>query len=357
MPTLRAQLALSTSLLGLAAFACTNDNDPLGINQDSTGDDGSGDGEATGDDDGADETGPGDGNCGPDPECTTSAACGNGELCSECMCVPIPSECGDSNECLEDSDCGPSEFCFDCACVHPCTMVDGASCLADDVCDSGVCDPRSCMCAEPGACTAADACQTDDDCTGSATCDLESCTCSEDCECGVEAETCREGTVCDGCNCNPLNGTLDPADDCDADGTPAECAPSLDLLATDVACDNGTITAVAQFDAPVEPTPATPARRILECLGDDGFLKLRMYASAPGDGAPYECSLIIPGVMMADLGAADVCEIAADGSFSFALSPESAMMALDPITSVFARSEASDPYYYDDGEPIPVVCE
>ena len=82
----------------------------------------------------------------------------------------------------------------------------------------------------------------------------------------------------------------------------------------------------------------------------------RLWASAPGDGGPYECSVIVPGVMMTDIGPDDVCEINPDGSFQFALSADSEMLATGSISDLFARSESSDPYHYDDGDPIPNPC-
>jgi hypothetical protein len=66
--------------------------------------------------------------------------------------------------------------------------------------------------------------------------------------------------------------------------------------------------------------------------------------------------IVVPGVMGADLGPGDVCGIAADGAtFDFALSAQSAALALDPIASVMARSEI-EPFIFDLSDPFPIAC-
>ncbi len=359
MPNTRLYIALSTSVLGLGLLACTNDNDPLGVNQDTGGEDSPQQDDGM-PDDGDDESGPDEGGEGcdsPDPACTTNAACGNQEICVQCECVPAPEGCDPINgECIEDSDCGPNETCGDCVCLHACQMQKMAQCSSDSACDSGVCDPESCTCEVTPTCDDTNMCQSDTDCPG-ATCDLSSCLCTEArCECGPDVGTCAEGESCDGCLCQAVPGTVDPTGDCDADGTPVECTETTDLVGTDVACDAGTITTTAYFEFPVEPAPVTSMRRIVEYLDATGYLVLRLFASAPGGGGPYECSVIVPGVMMTDLGPGDVCEINPDGSFAFALSPQSAMLAVSPIATLFARSESGEPYHYDDGDPIDNPC-
>ena len=349
--------------MGVLACSDDNSNDPLGINEDETGGD-----DAPATTTGADGTEPtsadgetedGSEGCGmPDPECTTNAACGNDEICVECMCVEAPPECDDvvNGDCTEDAHCGPNETCTDCECTHPCTNGKEDECTSDSQCESGACDPKSCTCEMPPSCSTVDECDADDDCMGLQTCNLSTCQCEGMCECQAGGPLCGDGQYCDGCSCQPVPGTSDPAGDCDADGTPIECTPSTDLLGTDVTCDAGMITVTAYFEEPVGPAPATPMRRIVEFLDPLGYLTLRLWASAPGDGGAYECSVIVPGVMMTDIGPDDVCEINPDGSFQFALSADSEMLATGSIMDLFARSESSDPYHYDDGDPIPNPC-
>ena len=361
MPSPRLCLALSTSLLGLAILACTNDNDPLGINMDTGGDEPTGTTgtEPTDGSGGDEESGGGSENCEmPDPECTTNAACGNDELCIECVCVDVPEGCDNDGNCVEDSDCGPNETCENCVCDHPC-MSSKEGCTTDADCEPDACDPKTCSCESPPSCGPIDECEDDTGCPPTETCNLDTCLCEPAmCECQAGGPLCDAGQYCDGCNCQAVPGISDPAEDCDADGTPIACTPSTDLLGTDVTCNAGTITVTAYFEQPVEPTPSTAMRRIVEFLDPLGYLVLRLWASAPGDGAgPYECSVIVPGVMMSDIGPDDVCEINPDGSFQFALSAESEALALSPISDLFARSENSDPYHYDDGDPIPNPCQ
>jgi len=359
MPSRRASIALSTSLLGLGILACNdkNPNDPLGLmeagDEDPTGSDmDAGDDDDDDDDDDADG---GTAGCGPDPECTTDAPCGNDEVCSQCVCVH---KCSGVGDCFDDDDCGPNERCESCMCAHPCAdSLEG--CTNDDDCESGSCNPMGCMCETlPEACGPSNECDADEDCGTNEVCNIGSCMCEPgECECQYGGPLCGDGEYCDGCNCQDAPGLEDPADDCEADGTPVECADGIDLVSTEVSCGAGAISVTAYFEQPVAPTPSTSQRRIVEFLDPLGYLTLRMYAVAPGDGVgTYDCSVITPGVMMNELGPDDVCEINEDGSFQFVLSPESAMLATGTISELFARSESSGPLHYDDGDPIPNPC-
>jgi len=109
----------------------------------------------------------------PDPECTTAAACGNGEICVGCECVPQPEKCSSGNafeqECLVGADCGPMEYCFQCECLSDCSNGPGA-CQTDDECSDGeVC--TECKCVPPR------------------------------CECGILTGCENPLDACDGCNC------------------------------------------------------------------------------------------------------------------------------------------------------------
>ncbi|MEM6992844.1 MAG: hypothetical protein AAF721_20180, partial [Myxococcota bacterium] len=118
---------------------------------------------ATDGSDGADSTDGSGGAMGcdaPNPECTTGNACGNDEICVDCMCVPTPDECPDPIDanCVTSDDCPSGETC------------DACQCTAD-----GCGDPKI------------DECMTSLDCPRGEECGImntEGCVCLFACECG-----------------------------------------------------------------------------------------------------------------------------------------------------------------------------
>jgi len=350
----RTLVALSTSMLGFAMWACSGELDrPTEDDPAETGDD------AEPSDDPALTGCAGQ----DDPECTTNAGCRIDQVCSECACVAIPSGCSADAPCVTDADCPTNEYCDDsCVCrvgQTDCSSHPDAECANNSDCGEAVCNLEDCQCGRPPApCTSEDECTSDSECEDAA-CDTTSCTCGPTCECGFDGPYCNGDAYCDGCNCQTPSGEPDPADDCYDDFGAVTCEPGMDIRATEVGCEGGIITARVLFDImPIDPQPPESNRRILELLDGDGYGVMRMFAStaspAPGE---YECMIVVPGdPMTPEFAATDVCAISEDGVFfEFALSPETAALALGPIVSVMSRSEIS-PFIVDESEPIAVPC-
>lgn len=299
-----------------------------------------------------------------DPECTTSAACGNGEICVTCECVPQPEGCDDPGaaDCLEDSDCGDLEACFDCVCLPACDQEAGDECATHEHCGEGrfcidppgdeacFCDDFDPMCPEDALCAADSDCMKGDVC--------EDCVCITPCDCESD-EQCTAPATCDGCDC-VVDGEDDPVDDCTDDLGPVACNPQIDIVSVVLDCAGGTFTASVGYAAtPLLPDPPALVQRELNFENEAGDAVLGVFSTA-GNGPAAGCQLIDPGVGLFDLGPGDSCEINGDGSrFDFVLSADSLAFPEDPIATVTVFSSTTeDPgYNVDEAGPYDVECD
>lgn len=295
------------------------------------------------------------------PECEDDDMCEANELCSGCMCVPVPDDCAENAECITSADCGSDSTCVDCLCVHECSLIPLAGCTSHDDCEGDmICaGAPGCECVEDLGCTEQDECRSNFDCTD-ATCDPLSCTCdSTSCACTSNDE-CGAGEVCQACECVTPPGESDPEGDCERDFEPPRvCNPAIDIVATDVSCDGDALVVSVTYAEPVDPEPATQTTRALEIWDDSDNYVMRMFASASQfEPGPYVCEIILVGQMALALGPDDVCEVAEDGSrFEYRLSAESAMLAGVPLGSVAAYAQNADPnYHFDTTASYPFPC-
>ncbi|MEM7155204.1 MAG: hypothetical protein AAF799_20315 [Myxococcota bacterium] len=297
----------------------------------------------------------------PSPECGEDMMCPEGELCSGCLCVPIPDDCGDNAECVSDAECGSDSACIDCLCVHECSLLPLAGCTSHEDCEgTTICaGAPGCECVEDLGCTEEDECRSNFDCDGT-TCHPVSCTCDGiGCAC-TSNEECGDGMVCQACECITPPGESDPEGDCERDFEPPEaCNPAIDIVATEVGCDGDALTVSVTYAEPIDPEPGVQTTRALELWDDADNYVLRMFASASQfEPGPYECEIIVVGQMAAPLGPDDVCQISEDGNrFEYRLSAESAMLAGAPLGAVAAYAQNSDPsYHFDMTDSYPFPC-
>ena len=343
-------LCLSSALcLFVASSGCGEDLRPSSMETDD-GANGSADSTSTGEDvvdgsgdstDGTAGTSGGMGCDAPNPECTTGNACGNGEICVDCQCVPTPDECPDpaTANCISDADCPSGESC-------------GPTCLCSNE-----------ECADPKA----NQCTSSNDCPRGQQCAFmggEGCDCYPPCECGDDEDPpCDRGMTCDGCSCVALPGETDPEDDCTDDFGDVTCNPSIDIVGTTVECLDGGDISVSVFyaETPVEPLPATNTVRTITFQDEagDGSIGLFAVATTGPEPSPYECDLVIPGVMVVPLGPGDSCGISPDGNtFEFVMSADSILdQALGAVSTVDAFASSQEPMFHSDRhEAVPVDC-
>ena len=182
----------------MCAVGCPGEVDLTPPDEDATG------GEETGS--GSSEGGPADCPDNPDPECTTSNACGNNEICVACECVPEPEGCNDpaAANCVSNDDCPTNQVCTNCVCGSMCDETAPNECLVNADCSSGDCildATNVCICDPSMECdVAAGDCLGDSDCSVNEEC--IDCSCISTCECSLLDNPCEgPGLSCDGCNC------------------------------------------------------------------------------------------------------------------------------------------------------------
>ena len=247
-----------------------------------------------------------------DPECVTSNACGNNEICVNCACVPVEGECPDPGaaNCNTNEDCPSFSACIDCVCIADCESMEDGECINDADCgDGGMCDLQSCTClgGDPGGSS-----------TGSP----------------------------------PLEGETDPEDDCENDEGTAACVPTMDITLVASDCVKGDATVRVQTAAGmINDAPADyDTIEVFFEPDDDGETH---WVRAYGQGGAYVCDYRIGAAYM-PLGPADICELnAADGTFDFTLSSATSGVTFDEFS---VQSHLSSPYLIDTAGPFPIDC-
>ena len=259
----------------------------------------------------------------PDPECTTNAGCGLGEICSDCMCEPLPPECAGSPdpECVSDSDCEQLEVCTDCICNSICDEVDGSDCEEDA------------DCSRDEACVACFCLPSDDD------------GCPRDAVCLVDQD-CALGESCVDCSCVAPR-TDDPPNDCTDGKLPLDCIPDIDLLDIDVTCSEGDITVAATVAGgdPIAMPMGEQLRTVNFVTPNYGLIAMLETQALDGPYGP--CTT--PG------GAGDSCGISADGTrWEFVLSAESRQEAEEAFGDSIAEFDLS---FFSSAEPFGIRDE
>ncbi len=218
-------------------------------------------------------TGPAECPDNPDPECTTSNACGNGEICAACECVPIPDDCSDpaAANCADSDDCGPLAFCSGCVCQSHCEA-GFSECLSDDECpgDStcGFDETDGCICSgtsEPD--TDDGGCFDDEDCASSESCVEGECVDAGACECGADNPCGNPLDTCDGCDCLSCgSGQASPVDPV------GEEFPEVVVSGTMISADlSGLEEACADALCVVEISNGLAANVFFNALNDEVF--------------------------------------------------------------------------------------
>jgi hypothetical protein len=186
--------------------------------------------------------------CNGDPVCTEGLCDTTGNPCSgdTPVCVEATDECV---ECVGDGDCGEGEVCTDNVCVPDVECTVDADCNDDnpcttDTCTEGVCSNDQIACPQGQSCNPATgncediACTSDADCNDGFSCTEDTCNAGT-CEYTNIDARCNDGQFCTGTEtCDPADPDADAAG-CVATGNPCEGATPVCVEAEDDcrACD------------------------------------------------------------------------------------------------------------------------
>ena len=271
---------------------------------------------------------------------TEPLACDDGSLCTIDRCVPgvgcesvsIADRCGDDNPCT-DEQCDPLQGCIYPFNTDPCN--DGSLCTEGDVCTEGVCRGAPVVVDDGNGCTD-DSCDplvgiirepNMDACDDANVCTIGDMCVEGGCEAGTELLDCDDDNVCTANSCDPVlgcvtenltiacddNNACTTGDTCGGgacDGIPVECddgnACTADFCDPETGC--GSTVIVSNACRPTIVVEFPPRAATLD--SDDGPL---VVTGTVTSGAGAITTFTING---------EAVEVADDGSFAFAASPE-----------------------------------